>query len=159
MKATDSKVHDGAIASDAVASGGSSSDEGKTTQKTDRSRSRKRGSLFGTLLGKKEEHDEKKESKKEEKAEERAIKQEIKNEEKLEKEEAQTEKKLEKEEAKEGIAGGAAPLDAVAVGMFALDCLPNQMAADKLKHPVFWPSRSSQEKRPSLVPPRRHLDR
>lgn len=117
LKSTDSKVHDGAIPADAVASGGSSSDEGKVKQKKDRSQSRKRGGLFGAFLGKKEEYEEKKESKKEEKAEEKAIKNEIKKEEKLEKEEVKAEKKVEKEQAKDGIAGGSAPLDAVAVGM------------------------------------------
>ena len=74
--------------------------------------------MFGAFLGKKEEYDEKKESKKEEKAEEKAIKHEIKKEEKIEKEEAKAEKKLEKEEVKNSIAGGSAPLDAVAVGTF-----------------------------------------
>lgn len=118
LKGTDSKVHDGTLPTDVVASAGSSSDEGKTKHKKDRSQSRKRGGLFGAFLGKKEEHDEKKEIKKEEKAEEKAIKQEVKNEEKLEKEEAKAEKKIEKEQAKEGIAGGSAPLDPVAVGMF-----------------------------------------
>lgn len=109
-------MHDGTIPTDAVASAGSSSDEGKPKHKKDRSQSRKRGGLFGAFLGKKEEHDEKKESKKEEKAEEKAIKNEIKKEEKLEKEEVKAEKKLEKEQTKGGIAGGSAPLDAVAVG-------------------------------------------
>lgn len=121
LKGTDSKVHDGAMTTDTaasggVASGGSSSDEGKTKHKKDRSQSRKRGGLFGAFLGKKEEHDEKKEVKKEEKAEEKALKQETKKEEKIEKEEIKAEKKLEKDEAKDGVVGGSAPLDPVAVG-------------------------------------------
>ena len=111
-------MHDGALTTDTVASAGSSSDEGKTKYKKDRSQCRNGGGLFGAFLGKKEEYDEKKESKKEEKAEEKAIKHEIKKEEKIEKEEAKAEKKLEKEEVKNSIAGGSAPLDAVAVGTF-----------------------------------------
>jgi hypothetical protein len=110
LKGTDSKVHDGATATDTVASSGSSSDEGKPKHKKDRSQSRKRGGLFGALLGKKEEHDEKKEHDKEEKT----VKNEVKQEERLEKEEA----KAEKDESKGVIAGGAAPLDAAAIGTF-----------------------------------------
>lgn len=127
-------MHDGTIPTDAVASAGSSSDEGKPKQKKDRSQSRKRGGLFGAFLGKKEEHDEKKEIKKEEKAEEKAIKNETKKEEKLEKEEVKVEKKLEKEQAKGVIAGGSAPLDAVAVGMFSRISM-NRACANTVQRP------------------------